>query len=373
MAFVHDHILNGRGHGEVGEAFESVRFNPNLMRPYMAKPNGPDSRPVPVVNLGGKVVPIANLGDYGIFSPMISNATGLSKDSWQLLDDAVIKVARERLRAWGDLSAANTFGGFDGMSKTILEHQTIDDVGEALVDMDGITETRGDEPRFQLEGLPLPITHSGFHFSARQIAIGSNSGMPLDTTMAEQAGRRVAEAVEKTVFGVQTGLIFGTAADYGRTPQVYGYTNFPARISDTSGTDPTGANGTTVLNDWLSYRDQLYDNNFYGPFMVYTSTGWDQFLDDEFKTNSDKTLRQRLLEIDGISGIRRLDFLTTDFQVIFVQMTSEVARAVVGMPFTTLQWETKGGMQTNFKVMTISVPQLRADFDDNCGILHAQH
>ena len=54
MAFVHDHILNGRGHGEVGEAFESVRFNPNLMRPYMAKPNGPDSRPVPVVNLGDR-------------------------------------------------------------------------------------------------------------------------------------------------------------------------------------------------------------------------------------------------------------------------------------------------------------------------------
>ena len=54
-----------------------------------------------------------------------------------------------------------------------------------------------------------------------------------------------------------------------------------------------------------------------------------------------------------------------------VQMTSDVARAVVGMDITTVQWESKGGMQLNFKVMCINVPQIRADFYGNCGILHA--
>ncbi len=108
-----------------------------------------------------------------------------------------------------------------------------------------------------------------------------------------------------------------------------------------------------------------------------------------------KTLRQRLKDIDGIQDIKRLDFLfasapasTTGpggeelvaggggtsggnpFTFIFVQMTPDVARAVNGMDITTLQWESVGGQRLNFKVMAIQVPQLRADFYGNSGILH---
>ena len=36
-----------------------------------------------------------------------------------------------------------------------------------------------------------------------------------------------------------------------------------------------------------------------------------------------------------------------------------------------VQWESVGGMRLNFKVMAIQVPQLRADYYNNCGILHA--
>ena len=56
------------------------------------------------------------------------------------------------------------------------------------------------------------------------------------------------------------------------------------------------------------------------------------------------------------------------FRLIMIQMNSEVARAVNGMDITTIQWETVGGLQLNFKVMCIQVPQLRADFYGNCGI-----
>jgi len=51
-------------------------------------------------------------------------------------------------------------------------------------------------------------------------------------------------------------------------------------------------------------------------------------------------------------------------------MTSNVARAIIGMDFTTLQWESRGGMQKNFKVMAIMVPNLRSTNSGKCGILH---
>ena len=106
--------------------------------------------------------------------------------------------------------------------------------------------------------------------------------------------------------------------------------------------------------------------------MAYVSSDYDEFLDNLFSTAepSAGTLRSRLQQVDGISGIRRLDYLTDTFTVLLVQMTSDVARAVNGLPLTTVQWESKGGMQLNFKVMAIQVPQLRADYNSNTGIAH---
>jgi len=312
----------------------------------------------------------------GLNSPIYNVATALRKDEWQKIDRSVIKVARQRLRLWGDIASRNTFGGFNGMAKSILEWETMSDPGEAVVDMDGLTVGRSDQPRFQLEGLPLPITHSDFFFGSRKLAESRNSGTPLDLTMAEAAARRVGESIEKTSIGISTGLTFGVAADYGQTPTVRGLINHPQRNTKTDMTTPDGTNGPTILTEWLAVRDLLYGDNMYGPYMAYTSNDYDEFLDNLFSTTepSAGTLRSRLLQIDGITGIKRLDFLTgstNDFEVIMVQMTPDVVRAVIGMDMTTVRWETIGGMQLNFKVMAIHVPQVRADFDGQSGVAHA--
>src|SRR6516225_7970583 len=284
-----DFILNGQAHGSVGEHLAGCRFDPGLLRPYIDRSN---QRCV-TINSGrtdssGKPIYekrlVAEMINNGVSSPVF-NATSLRKEEWIELDKVVIREARFRLRAWADLAAANTFGGFNGMSKTILEYESMSDPGEAIVDMDGLSEGRTDRPKFQLEGLPLPITHSDFYFSARQLAASRNSGTPLDTTMAEAAGRRVAESIEKVLIGVDTGVTYGgqnTATSYGRTAQVYGYLNFPQRLTKHNLNTPTGNNASSTLSDVLAMRNQLYNNKFYGPFMLYHSNDWDTFLDNDY-------------------------------------------------------------------------------------------
>ena len=397
-----DFVLNGQATGSVAGALAEMRYDPGMLRPYF---NRRGERCV-TINTGRMAVNhkagepeyvperrevlISNLMSQGVYSPVF-NSTTLRKEEWIQLDQQVLREARLRLRAWSDLAAANSFGGFNGMSKMILEHETMNDPGEAIVDMDGLTEGRGDTPVFQLQGIPLPITHSDFWYSSRRLAVSRNTGTPLDTTMGEAAGRRVAEMIEKTLIGTITGTTYGGASTYvggygtgvhaDRTCTVYGYTNYPDRQTYTSLTTPTGSNPNATVGNVIAMRQQLINQRFYGPFMLYHSTDWDTYLDNDYyvlttsgATAPTQTLRERLKAIEGIQDVRRLDFLASaanPFTLLMVQMTPDVARAINGMDITTVQWESVGGMRLNFKVMAIQVPQLRSTQAGRCGILHA--
>lgn len=399
-----DFVLNGEGHGAVGSALADVQYDPGLMRPYYddkgrscvlvntgrkaarKKPNGElitnsDGCPVPFPVFEKRLV--ADLAWNHGMTRMTHNATVLSKEQWITLSSIVRTAFRKRLRAWSDLMATNSYGGFDGMSTMMLEYQTMSDPGEAIVDFDGMSEGRNDQPLFKLEGLPLPITHSDFWFPERLLAVSRKSGTPLNTRMAEAASRRVAEMVEKTLIGTVTGPTLGSAAAggagiaYGRAPSVYGYTNHPARTTVTTFAVPTGTNTDTTVSDVLGALQTLKNLNFFGPYMIYHSTDWDRYLDGDYyaMTTSGsvaptKTLRQRLREIDGVQDVRRLDFLTSTYTMIIVQMTSDVVQAVNGMDVNVIQWPSMGGMRINFKVMAIQAPLITPDYSDNLGIAH---
>jgi|HubBroStandDraft_2_1064218.scaffolds.fasta_scaffold04681_2 hypothetical protein len=390
---------------------EGMQFQRDLYRPFIDN----DGRRKVWFNRGrttnekGQQVPIKEktplemmMNQYGIYLP-VWNTTMLRKEEWIELDKRVVKAARYRLRLWSDLMAAVPYGGFNGMSKSMLEWENMSDPGEAVVDMDGLTPGRTDAPQFGGQGLPLPITHCDFWFSSRKLAESRNSNTPLDSTMGEAAGRRVAETVEKTAIGVATGIQWGglnTALTYTNASAVYGLTNFPQRLTYTSITAPTtgGWSPATTLSQVLYCINLLKLNKFFGPFMVYTSNDWDPYLDNDYyyaltsgAVAPTKSLRTRLKENPDIIDVRRLDFLfgsqpsltsgnqqaaTVDavlkpFRFLFVQMTSEVIEAVNGMDLTTLQWESVGGMRLNFKAFCIQVPRLKSDQYGNCGILDA--
>jgi uncharacterized linocin/CFP29 family protein len=321
---------------------------------------------------------INDLRNMGYPLPPVTNATTLRKEDWIQLDRGVVRAARQRLKAWSDLEGASSYGGFNAMGKMTLEYQAMSDPGEAVVDMDGRTAGRTDTPLFILRSLPLPITHSDFSYSSRELMVSRNSDTPLDTVMGEAAGRRVAESIEDQLIGNVTGVTYATQTagpgTHTGTSTVYGYRNFPQRLTKTNFTTPTTTNGPTSYGEVLAALDQLSAQFFYGPFMLYHSTDWTQYMNSPFSTaggnHPSETLRSMLLKIPDITDVRRLDRLTSTFTLLFVQMTGEVAQAVNGMDVTTVQWEEKGGLELHFKVICIKVPRLRSDYNSRAGILH---
>jgi uncharacterized linocin/CFP29 family protein len=341
------------GGGDVASTLLNTRFDTDAMRPYLV--NG---RPYVTRNIGGKdrAVPTNN-----------ANAS-LLRLEWTLLDEVVVRAALPRLRAVADVRGRGLqFTIPNGMSKTVLDTQAQSDVSGATISMDGLADSPGDRPIYNLTHLPLPIIHKDFSFSARQIATSRAGAMPLDLSMAELAARRVAEGAEQLLLGVAAGYSYGGGS-------IYGFTNFPSRITYALSSPLVSAwIPRNFVQDVLNMRYLSQQQFHYGPWVLYTSLSWDKYLDDDLSVtsanSSNITLRDRIRRIEGIDDVVTLDYLN-GYDAVLVQMTSDVVREVVGMDITTVQWETHGGMQLNFKVMCILVPQLRADFKGNTGIVH---
>lgn len=361
-----DMIYDGQAFGEAADLLTENAMDVNRLRPYI----GSDGRSYITVNAG-----YDSKGKPQYRSVLTANKATLRKDEWVAFDNVLQKAYRERLRAYADLRAANTYGGFDGFATMMLENERMNDPGEALVDFDGLTEGRGAMPQFDMVGLPLPIIHFPFFISSRKLAMSRKLGTPLNTTMAEIAARRCMETVERMTIGTLAGPTLSprNISEYSRSPQVYGYTNFPDRITDTTVTAPTtgGWAPKVLVKTILNGIEDLQDAGLYGPYMVYHSKAWSPYLDEDYSdAKGDNTLRDRIKKIEDVKDVRRLDFFNDGFQLLIIQMTEDVCRAVNGMEFSMVQWDTKGGAQKNFRVMGIQVPQLRSDINGNCGIWH---
>jgi hypothetical protein len=345
-----DLFLNGKGHGSVAATLLNHNMDVGALRPFI----GSDGRSYVTITENGKP------------KTYVTNApTSLRKDEWIRLDRQIMVAAKQRLRAVADLRASGLVLNIpNGMGTTFLQYQTMGDITDATISMDALRKAENDRPEFDLAGIPIPIIHKDFQFTARQIAVSRNGGAPLDTITADLAGRKVAEEAEKLLVGTAGSFSYG-----GGT--LYGYTNHPGRITKTIA-DPSALGWTPsdTVADVLAARQLLIDDLHFGPYVLYFGTAWSQYLDEDYSAaKGDATLRERILRIENISSIRTLDYLT-GFQMLMVQMTPDVVREVIGMDITTLQWETNGGMELHFKVMAIMVPQIRIDPASNSGLVH---
>jgi len=349
-----DTVLSGKGYGSTAQGIIqrllANGMNIGCLRPWVGK----DDRSY-IANNAGEAVPIIN-------------AATLRKDEWKHYDTAILKVTQERLRGVADLySRGLSYTIPNGMGSTVLEYENIGDMEDAQISMDGATRGDKDRPEFDIDYLPLPIVHKDFMINARVLAASRTTGAPLDTTMADMAGRKVAEELEDMLFNGANTYAYG-----GGT--IYGYTDFLPRntyslTANWDTLDSSGLTGEDILSDVVGMKAASIADGFYGPWVLYIPTNFETAMDKDFKSNSDKSIRTRLLEIDGLEDIRVADKLTAD-NVIMVQMTSDVVRMVNGMAVNPVEWNTEGGMILHYKVMTIQVPQIRADQDGKCGIVH---
>ena len=296
------------------------------------------------------------LQNGGKISPaVLRTADTLRKDEWKHFDEALVQEGTLRLRGVADLMAAGlTRPVANGMGKTIFEYEEITDMEPAITSLDGLARSEDDRQEFNLKSIPLPITHKDFNINLRTLSASRERGESLDTTQVRTAGRLVAERLEL--------MLFQGGPTYGGLP-IYGYATHPNRnlANFTAGTwDTPAVTGENILTDVLAMITALEGDRFNsGPYWIYVPSEMSAKLEEDFKANSDKTIRQRVMEVDRVAGLKVCDQMPTG-HVIMVQATSDVVVLIEGEPLQTVQWDVLGGFQVQFKAFTIAIPLVRS-------------
>jgi len=289
----------------------------------------------------------------------------LRYDEWKDIDTTAVKAAVNRLVGIADLIGKGLVHNLGSIGITISQWEEESDMDAANMSMSGITEGSEDTPAYNLRSVPVPIIHKDFRINIRRLEASRMVGESIDVTAAAIAGRKVAEMSEDMLFAEQ-GLTVGAAT-------IYGYTNFPERNEvemTTSWPDVTLANHYTILDEVRECLQAARNAHYYGPYTLYVPGTYETKLDDDYSSQYPGiTIRQRILQLSGITDVKVVDRLTGD-NVILVQMTRDVVDLAMANDVSTIQWPSHGGWQEHFKTFACWVPRLKHDYDDNCGIVH---
>lgn len=344
--------------GQGGVSAPMSSFDVNSFRPYRGTGKNAHLAYLTqmVANEKGEIVPKA---------VPVGNATNgtLTKDEWQQMDARVIQVARRRLRFVQMLESAGCVINLDGLGVTEFEWQTMSRTGNPIMSMDGLKRGNTDKVVYGLESIPIPIISDYWNLNLRFLETSRRKGQPMDTTLAGQSALAVADYTENM-------FINGTGSFSVGGKTLYGLFDTPVALTDTYSVawDNVSATGQNILDDVNKAIKKAQDAHHYGPFTLLLPQKYQAKLGNDFKANGDKTIKQRIMELDSISGIEYTEFVTTDKWAL-LEFNVENIAVVSGMGMTNFQQQLLGGWSTDYMVATIKVPLFRADAENQTGLV----
>lgn len=287
-----------------------------------------------------------------MYNELAENNT-LREDQTREIDETLTAVSRRDLVAVADLMG-QTDPLDKGIGATTYEFDRVSPVGEATQSMSILDLGKEDLVNFTRTAIPVPVTGSRFSLDARQRAAGMGMGQSVDLTNVEEHTRAVAEKLEDTLCNGSSIVLGGNALP--------GYTNVTGRdtqsFSSGHWNDQTAGAHSAAIVDVLNMRAGLRADGFTGPYILYVSSNFDGALDDDYKANSDRTVRERILAIDGIRAVKVLPALAAD-QALLVQMTRSAVTYAVGQPMTTVTWASMGGLATHWAILHVGAFAIR--------------
>ena len=283
----------------------------------------------------------------------------LRKDEWERLDERLVQIFIENINGIADLRNRNLTLDLGGMGTILSQYEKLSDMDEADIHMAAAVENTQDRSQYSLVSVPVPVISKGFQFDIRHLAASRSLGQALDTTQSETAARKVAEKLEDVLFNGDTMVMGGTP--------IYGYLTHPDRNTTTGADWGTASNIYTNILDMVGI---MHTDRAYGPFVIYLNPV--QYTQTLAISSADRDRTELQVAVEGIPSLEdiKISDKVPDGQGVMVNMSRDTTELAIGEDVTNVEWETMGGMASHFRVMTVSVPRVKSDYDGRCGLVH---
>lgn len=294
---------------------------------------------------------------------MIGNAQTLPKDVWGEWDREAVEIQREVLVVFNDLAAAVSQPMPIG--KLVHYFQTVSDSGSVNVSLDGRGKGRTDQPVIDYYGTPLPIIDSPFVYGWRQVEAARTEGFQLDSAGRANSMYKIAERLENIALNGDSTIVVGGAP-------LYGLRNHPRRNTRTTGVTLNGATGDQWLIEIRGLLRELHDANFKVPATIYLN--WDDWFyasNTDFKANGDKTIAQRVREIEGVREVVPADKVPVN-EMLAVVKNRRTIQVLNGMPMST-RAQFRANPEDDYEFVTMAAAAVEIKFDSafQCGVAHS--
>jgi len=326
-------------------------------------------------SLGEGFRPMSNDGTYkGIAVNtsgfvQVSNAMGvtanslLRKDEWQMLDETVVEAASENLNAINRLKELGLVHPLGGWWVVESQFNVSSQMTRADVSLLGDAGGEGDRVDFLLRSVPIPVVFKTYRIPMRQLEASRRMGGGIDVTHAYEAGRVVAEEMERIFFAGDADIVLGGNTLFGVTNE----TNINTGVA-------TGDWGTisNILPTVENMITACAADGYYGPFDLwcarnqYGEATLQVFTDGSGETPKDRI--ERMVQINE-GGVHPADYLA-DGQLVLVQMTRNVIDYADGQAITNVEWKSGDGMVSSYKVMMVGAPRVKSDYENGSGICY---
>jgi uncharacterized linocin/CFP29 family protein len=286
--------------------------------------------------------------------------TLLRKDEWELLDNRVIEIAANTLNGIADLRAMGLTVPLGGLGVLVSQYETVSDMTDASVNMAAEVDDEEDRLNYAMVGVPVPIISKSFRIDIRSLAASRQHGSGLDTAHVDTATRKVAEKLEEILF-IGNGLV-------QRSQAIYGYTTHPNRNTVSGGAD--WGTATNIYPNVLAMIAALVADNMYGPYKLYLNG--DQYMQTMAMTANTAVPILRTIEQlpdMGPGSVKQSNYVPAG-QGVLVAMRRDVVDLAIGQDILPVEWDTKGGLVTRWKILAAMIPRVKADAAGHSGIAH---
>lgn len=302
----------------------------------------------------------------------------LPENAQRIIDQAVVRVGLERLSLVADVMAEGLVYNLPNpLSVTEIWWDEVSKTGFAYRTMS--PEARGEFqlPDRRTNRIPVYITMDDFSMNMRTLLASQRIGQPLDTSMVQEATRRVNEAIEDAAINGAGVVVAGNS-----TPGLLNQTGVNTYTYDNGAGGANSAwdnlaqkTGQEIVDDVLRMIDLLQAARRYGPYNLYVPTTYGNALNRNFSdgvTTFPTSILDRLQSIQAGGRnlrVRVCDRLPTN-RVVMLQMTSDVIDVIDGQRPTVVPWTSPSGFTLFWAVMAVIIPRVRGgDYEGNSGIV----